>query len=147
MFWWTYFAYVPAAVERRLRDAQGGDRGTVARNVFTFGHFPIVFGLVLYAVAAKHVVSHPDEPMGPGDLAFLAGSVAFFVGGLLNLQWQAIRRLASERVAAIGVVAAMCLILGPVIAGGWLLALTAVVIGVMQSTSVRRLAGRRAIAR
>jgi low temperature requirement protein LtrA len=147
MFWWTYFDYVPAAVERSLREARGGDRGNVARNVFTFGHFPIVFGLVLYAVAAKHVVSHPAEPLGAGDLAFLAGGVAFFVGGLLNLQWKAIRRLAPERLVAIGAVAGACAILGPVIAGGWLLALTAVVIAVMQATSVRRLASRRAIAR
>lgn len=28
MFWWTCFAYVPAAVERVLRAARGADRAT-----------------------------------------------------------------------------------------------------------------------
>ena len=138
MFWWTYFAYVPAAVQRVLAGAHGVDRGTVARNMFTFGHFPIVFGLVLYAVAAKHVVAHPGDPLGPGDLTVLIGAIAFFVGGLLNLQWQAVRHLAPERLTAIVGVAALCWALGPVISGVLLLALIALVIGIMQAISVRR---------
>ena len=137
-FWWTYFAYVPEVVERLLRVARGPDRGTVAQHVFTFGHFPIVFGLVLYAVAAKHAVAHPGDPLGSGDLAILAAAVAFFVGGLLGLQWQAVRHLAAERVVAIVVVAALCATAGPLVPGPLLLALIALVIVLMQARSVRR---------
>ena len=51
----------------------------------------------------------PDRPPSDGsDLVVLAGAVAFFVGGLLGLQWQAMHRLAPERVAAIVGVAALC---------------------------------------
>jgi len=139
MLWWTYFAFVPAAVERRLTASHGADRGTVARNMFTFGHFPIVFGLVLFAVAAKHVVAHPTIPLDPGDLAFLAGAVALFVGGLLGLQWQAVRHLAPERVAAIIGVAALCWSAGPVIPGVVMLALVALLIAIMQTITVRRI--------
>ena len=138
MFWWTYFGYVPAAMQRILADAHGVDRGTLARNLFTFGHFPIVFGIVLYAVAAKHAVAHPGDPLGPGDLTVLAGGVAFFVGGLLNLQWQAVRYLAPERAVAVVGAAALCLILGPAISGALLLAVVALVIGAMQAISLRR---------
>jgi low temperature requirement protein LtrA len=139
MLWWTYFAFVPAAVERRLMASHGADRGTVARNMFTFGHFPIVFGLVLFAVAAKHAVAHPTDPLDPGDLAFLAGAVALFVGGLLGLQWQAVRHLAPARVAAIIGVAARCWSAGPVIPGVVMLALVALFIAVMQTITVRRI--------
>ena len=139
VFWWTYFAFVPAAVERRLTAARGADRGTVARNMFTFGHFPIVFGLVLFAVAAKHVVAHPTDHLDPDDLAFLAGAVALFVGGLLGLQWQAVRRLAPERVAVIIGVAALCWSAGPVIPGVVMLALVALLITIMQTITVRRI--------
>ena len=138
MFWWTYFAYVPEAVERMLRAAHGADRGTVARNVFTFGHFPIVCGLVLYAVVAKHAVAHPEDPLGSGDLAVLSASVALFVGGLLGLQWQAVRHLAAERVVAIVGVAALCVTAGPLVPGPVLLAVIAMVIAIMQARSVRR---------
>jgi low temperature requirement protein LtrA len=138
VLWWAYFAYVPEAVEGMLRAAHGADRGTVARNVFTFGHFPIVFGLVLYAVAAKHAVAHPGDPLGSGDLAILTAAVAFFVGGLLGLQWLAVRHLAAERVAAIAGVAALCATAGPLVPGPLLLAVIAIVVALMQRRSVRR---------
>jgi low temperature requirement protein LtrA len=137
-FWWSYFGYVPAAIRRVLADARGIDRVRVAQNLFTFGHFPIVFGIVLYAVAAKHAVAHPGDPLGPGDLTVLVGGVTFFVGGLLNLQWQAVRYLAPERVVAVVGVAALCWTLGPSLSGAAFFAVVALVIGAMQATSLRR---------
>ena len=138
LFWWTYFAYVPNVVERVLRAARGADRVRVAQNMFTFGHFPIVFGLVLYAVAAKHVVAHPGDPMDAGDLAMLAGAVTFFVGGLQGLQWQAARRLSPERVLVIVGVAALCWTVGAWMPGVLVLSVVALMIAIMQIISVRR---------
>ena len=138
VFWWTYFAFVPEAVERALRSAKPFDRGRIARDRFTFGHFPIVFGLVLYAVVAKHVVAHPTDPPSGGDLVVLTGAVAFFVGGLLGLQWRAMHRLAPERVAAIGAVAALCVIAGPRVPGAVLVAVVAVIVAIMQTITLRR---------
>ncbi len=86
VFWWTYFSYVPGVIETVLRES--ANRGRVARNLFSFGHFPIIVGIVLYAVAAKHVVAHPSDD-GTADLVALAISVAAFLGGFLGLQWQA----------------------------------------------------------
>lgn len=137
VLWWTYFAYVPRAVERSLRMASGAERGTIARNVFTFGHFPIVFGLLLYAVAAKHAVADAAEPLGPGDLAVLAGAVASFVGGLAALQWQAVRRIWPERLAVIVGVPALCATVGPWLPSALLLAAVAVILAAMQMRSVR----------
>ena len=144
MFWWAYFGFVPAAVQRVLAGAHGADRGDVARNMFTFGHFPIVFGLVLFAVAAKHAVAHPADELATGDLVVLFGAVAFFVGGLLDLQWQAVRHLARERLAAIIGVAVLCWVVGPLIPGVALLALIAIAIGAMQTISIRRFVSSRA---
>jgi len=138
VFWWTYFAFVPEAVERALRLAKPYERGRIARDRFTFGHFPIVFGLVLYAVVAKHVVAHPTDPPSAGDLVALTGAITFFVGGLLGLQWQAMRQLAPERVAAIGAVAALCWVAGPRVPGAVLVAVVAVIIAIMQAISLRR---------
>jgi low temperature requirement protein LtrA len=138
VFWWTYFAFVPDAVERALRRASRHRRGVVARNRFTFGHFPIIFGLVLYAVVAKHVVAHPIDAAYDSDLVVLAGAITFFVGGLLGLQWQQTRRLAPERVAAIIAVAVVCFSVGPLVPGVVLLAVVAVVVAVMQTITLRR---------
>jgi low temperature requirement protein LtrA len=138
VFWWTYFAFVPEAVERALRSAPRYDRGRIARDRFTFGHFPIVFGLVLYAVVAKHVVAHPTDPAAGSDLVVLTGAIAFFVGGLLGLQWQAMHRLAPERLAAIAAVAALCWTAGPRVSGVALVAVVAVILAIMQAITLRR---------
>ena len=144
VFWWAYFAFVPEAGERALRLAPRHDRGRVARDRFTFGHFPIVFGLVLFAVVAKHVVAHPTDSPSDGDLLALAGAVAFFVGGLLGLQWQAVHRLAPERLAAIGAVAVLCWVAGPRIPGEALLFIVAVIVAIMQAITLRRYERMRA---
>jgi low temperature requirement protein LtrA len=138
VFWWAYFAFVPVVVERTLRSARPLDRAPVARDLFTFGHFPIIFGVVLYAVTAKHVVAHPVAALGEGDLAALATSVAFFLGGLLGLQWQVVRRLAPERLVVIAGVAVLCATVGPEISGTLMVAGVALVLGVMQVITLRR---------
>jgi DMSO/TMAO reductase YedYZ heme-binding membrane subunit len=95
-------------------------------------------------VVAKHVVAHPVDPPSSADLVVLAGAVAFFVGGLLGLQWQAVRRLAPERVAAIVAVAALCWSVGPSVPGVALVAVVAVLVAIMQAITLRRLDRLRA---
>ena len=138
VFWWTYFSYLPGVIEARLRDNHGADRARVARNMFSFGHFPLIFGIVLYAVAAKHAVVHPDAPLGTSDLFALGASIAFFIGGLVGLHWQAARRIAPERVVAIVIVTVLCATAGPHMSGAVLIALVAVIIALSHSVTLRR---------
>ncbi len=59
VLWWVYFAFIPDVAEHRLESA--AQRGRVARDLFTFGHFPIVAGILGYAVVAKHMVPDPTR--------------------------------------------------------------------------------------
>jgi len=138
VFWWTYFSYVPGVIEARLAQSHALDRGRVARNSFTFGHFPLVFGIVLYAVAAKHAVVHPGQPLSSSDLWALGASIAFFLGGFIGLQWQAVRRVAPERVVSIFVVAALCAAAGPHVGGAMLLATVGAVAAISHTITLRR---------
>ena len=135
-FWWTYFSYVPGVIETVLRESV--DRGRVARNMFSFGHFPIIVGIVLYAVAAKHVVAHPGHELATSDLVALGGSIAAFLGGFIGLQWQAARRVAPERVASIVIVAGLCALIGPHVPGAAMVALVAGEIGISHTITLRR---------
>ncbi len=110
VLWWIYFAYVPSAVEAALRRAHGVHRGRVARDWFTFGHFPIVLGIVLFAGAAHDAAAHPSSALPSGDRVALALGVAAFIGGLVHLKWRAIRRISLERVAGVVVAGAWCLV-------------------------------------
>ena len=137
VFWWAYFAYRPGVVEGRLAAAAPRDRGQVARDLFTFGHFPVVFGLVLYAVVAKHVVAHPTDALDTADLVALAGAVAFFVGGLASLQWQCVHRLSRERSLVVAVVAVLCAVVGPRVDAAFIVALVGLTVAGQQIVTYR----------
>lgn len=137
MLWWTYFAFIPEVGEHTLRTARGPNRAVLARDLFSFGHVPLVFGIVLYAVVVKHLVPQPDGPLSADDRWLLALSVVSFVGGLLGFQFRVVRRLAPERGVAIAVIIAVCA-LGARLPGLALVAVVAVLLGVMQAITLRR---------
>ena len=61
--WWAYFDFTAVAAERALRRASPAARGPLARDLFTFFHYPVVLGIILYAVAAKKTLEHPLDPL------------------------------------------------------------------------------------
>lgn len=135
--WWAYFAFIPAVGEHVLARTSGVERGVFARDLFTFGHFPLVFGVVLYAVVVKHLVPEPDGHLAVDDRWLLALSVVCFVGGLMSFQFRVIRRVVPERIAAIPVAIAVS-VLGRYIPGLVVVALIAVLLIVMQAITWRR---------
>jgi len=141
--WWTYFAFIPDAGEHALRRLSGADRGRLARDIYTFGHFPIAFGIILYAVVVRHLVDHPVGHLSVDDRWLLGLSLAAVVGGLLGIQYRVVRGLAPERIVAVAVAAGVCL-LGGVLQGTLVVALVAVVYGAMQAITWRRVSRGRA---
>ncbi len=99
--WWAYFGFVAGAVERALhRQDDPRHRGRLARNVFTFAHFPIIVGIVLFAVAAKKAVAHPGDDLGNAGSFALSVGLALVLLGLTLGRWFVVRTLAVWRVAA-----------------------------------------------
>src|SRR3954470_10477692 len=137
VLWWVYFAFTPAVTEHTLRHAATVRRGTVARDLFTFGHFPIVAGILGYAVAVKHMVHDPRAPLPLDDRWLLIAAMAVFIGGCLNIQWHVVHRLAPERFVAIAVISAWLLI-GDSLAGWTAVGGIALVLAAMQAITWRR---------
>jgi low temperature requirement protein LtrA len=98
--WWAYFDFTATAVERALRRASPEARGALARDMFTFFHYPIVLGIILYAVAAKKTLAHPDEPLSAEGRWALGLGVALFLAGFVLARFRVVRRVAWERVIA-----------------------------------------------
>ena len=80
--WWLYFDRFTEAVQGALgRLVDHRDRSHLARDAYTFGHFPVVVGVVLYAVGIEEAILHPDAPLPPfARVAVVAGLGAFLVG-------------------------------------------------------------------
>ena len=142
-FWWTYFAFIPDAVETALRQAALPKRGRVARDLFTFWHFPLIFGILLFALVAEHVVVDPAHHLDWVNLGVLVLGVALFASALDVIKWLAVRRIGPERLIAIGVVGVICALVGPHVPGALTLAMVSVVLVAMQVITVRRFENAR----
>jgi low temperature requirement protein LtrA len=141
--WWCYFARVRprlvALVERRT----GGRRSTMARNVYSFLHFPVGFGVILVAVAVEHAVAHPTEALGDAGLGLLVGGVALFLGAMGVALALAEGRVRPARPVAIAVVAVAAIALRDARVG-WVLGAVVATIVVLAIVEQRQLpAGER----
>ena len=68
--------------------------------MFTILHYPLVLGIILYAVAAKTAVAHPSEPLSQTGLIALSAGVAAFLLGSVAIRWRGIHVVAGERFVA-----------------------------------------------
>ena len=125
--WWAYFDFVAVAAERSLRRASPGARGPLARDVFTFFHYPVVLGIILYAVAAKKTLEHPLDPLSDAGRWSLGLGIAIFLCGFALMRFRVVRRVAWERIAA----AAVALVLSVALDGTDALVTLAVVLLVL----------------
>ena len=105
--WWAYFDFTAVAAERALRRASPGARGPLARDVFTFFHYPVVLGVIFYAVAAKKTLEHPLDPLSEAGRWALGLGVAIFLCGFALMRFRVVRRVAWERLAAAAVALAV----------------------------------------
>lgn len=80
--WWTYFGRAQYALEQALHDHPSATRGRLARDLYTLGHFPVIAGVIAFAVAVEEAVAHPDEHLEPLVALALVVGVALFVGGV-----------------------------------------------------------------
>ena len=102
--WWAYFDFAAIAAARSLQRASAVARSALARDVFTFFHYPVVLGIILYAVAAKKTLEHPLDPLPAAGRWALGLGIAIFLAGFALMRYRVVGRIAWERLAA-GVVA------------------------------------------
>jgi low temperature requirement protein LtrA len=106
--WWLYFDVASPAAEHRLAEARDHARARLALEAYTFGHFPIVAGIVLAALGVEGVLAHVDEtkPLGAFYALPLFGGVALYLAGELLFKQRMHNLLSLPRLVAIGVLLA-----------------------------------------
>jgi low temperature requirement protein LtrA len=65
--WWLYFDVASLAAEHRLLEAHGQARVRLTLEAYTYGHLPIVAGIVLAALGIEGVLAHAGDgkPLAP----------------------------------------------------------------------------------
>jgi low temperature requirement protein LtrA len=78
-FWVCYFDFFPMRGEQMLADRTGAARAALARDVYTYGHLPMVAGIVLFAFGSKVTLAHPGDELGTVEALCLCGGSALFL--------------------------------------------------------------------
>lgn len=121
--WWLYFNYVGDVFEKLLVNA--GNRTKMARDLYTFGHIPIIAGIILCAVGDELVIAHPAHHLETAALiAVVAGPVLYLLS-FVSIRWRLTGGLATKRASGAVACIAVGLIAGafhiPALAVGMLL--------------------------
>lgn len=79
LLWWLYFHAVAQHSEHHI--ASAADPGRLGRNGFTFGHIPIIAGIVLDAAGSEVLIAHSDEHLHLAAAVALMGGPALYLIG------------------------------------------------------------------
>jgi low temperature requirement protein LtrA len=78
--WWLYFDIVAIVASRRLASAEPGrERNEMARDSYSYLHFPMVAGIVLVALGMKKTLGHVEDPLRLVPATALLGGTATYL--------------------------------------------------------------------
>lgn len=118
LLWWAYFDVAAIAVEHELEHATGERQIQIARNSYTFWHFPMIVGIIALSLGLKKVLyyvgdaSHHTlhDALYGAPLYCLYGGVVLFLVGLIGAKHYATGEFGTQR----AVVVVLLLALTPV---------------------------------
>jgi low temperature requirement protein LtrA len=142
--WWLYFDVVALVAQRRLaRAAPGREQNAIARDSYSYLHFPMVAGIVLVALGMKKTLGAVGDPLELVPAAALLGGTALYLLAHVAFRLRNVHTLNRQRLAT----AVLLVALVPVaveIPSLATTALVAAVLSVLIGYEAVRFAGSRA---
>jgi low temperature requirement protein LtrA len=80
VLWRVYFG--STAEQARIAMSTCADPGRLARDAYTYGHLPIVAGIIATAVAQDLLIAHPEDVLHGVGLAMVIGGPVLYVAGV-----------------------------------------------------------------
>jgi low temperature requirement protein LtrA len=96
--WWLYFDVVALVAQRRLaRAAPGREQNSMARDSYSFLHFPMVAGIVLVALGLKKTLGDVGEPLKLVPATALLGGTAIYLLAHVGFRLRNVHSLNKQR--------------------------------------------------
>jgi low temperature requirement protein LtrA len=106
--WWLYFDIVALVAERRLsKAAVGREQNEIARDSFSYLHFPMVAGIVLFALGLKKTLEHVGDPLETVPAVAMLGGTALYLLAHVAFRWRNVHRFSVQRVVCAAVLCAL----------------------------------------
>jgi low temperature requirement protein LtrA len=96
--WWVYFDVTAIMAARRLAKAEEGhERNGIARDSYSYLHFPMVAGIALIAVGLKRTIGHVGDPLKLISAVALLGGTALYLLAHVAFRWRNMHTLSGRR--------------------------------------------------
>ncbi len=96
--WWMYFDVVALVSRRRLADAPAGKvRNELARDSYSYLHFPMVAGIVLGALGLETTLAHVGDALETIPAFALLGGVSLYLLGLVGFRFRHVHTINRRR--------------------------------------------------
>jgi low temperature requirement protein LtrA len=110
--WWSYFDWLRPIGEGALKAATGLDRGRLARDAYTLAHYPLVAGVILFAVGTEELLAHPDVALGDSFRWAFVGGLMLFLTAQSIMARRLVGALTWERFVLVGLLSVAGVVLG-----------------------------------
>jgi low temperature requirement protein LtrA len=78
--WWTYFDVVALVAAKRLgQAAEGRERNEMARDSYSYLHYPMVAGIVLIALGLKTTLAHVGDSLTTETAVAMLGGTSLYL--------------------------------------------------------------------
>lgn len=151
--WWAYFDMTSVYAEHEFETATGERQVRLARDAYTYMHFPLIAGVVLLALGMKKVLEYVGDtahheladPLKGVGLYCLYGGVVLYLLGQVGFKWLMAHKVGTPRLVAAAVLVAATPLVGGVPALGQLAVVSGVTIALIVVETIRYAEMRREI--
>jgi low temperature requirement protein LtrA len=99
-FWLAYFDFFSIRGEQLLEARRGEERVAFARDVYSYAHFPMIVGIVLFAFAMKTIVRHVGDELDSVAAFALCGGSSLYLLTYSAIRFRVDRRFSGGRLIA-----------------------------------------------
>ena len=107
--WWSYFDWLSQVGEKALKTATGIAQGQLARNAYSIAHYPLVAGVILFAIGTEEILAHPEAALDtPTRWAFVGGLMVFLASEAImarlftnHTAWERLTAIAALGIAGV----------------------------------------------
>ncbi len=96
--WWAYFDVVAVVAAKRLERAEPGrEQNEIARDSYSYLHYPMIAGIVLVALGLKKTIGDVDDPLKVEIATALMGGLALYLFAHVAFRYRNIHSLNRQR--------------------------------------------------
>lgn len=106
--WWLYFDVVALVAARRLSSAaEGRERNEMARDSYSYIHFPMIAGIVLLALGLKKTIVDVEEPLKLIPAVAMLGGTALYLLAHIAFRLRNVHSLNRQRLLVAALLVAL----------------------------------------